>query len=335
MIEFIFSIDYEIYGNGEGALRELVYEPARELKNIFDKTGSKLVIFVEVAELEKFEAYGPDPVIIDVKQQVKEFYQHGHEIALHLHSQWCNASYKNDGWVLDYEEYNLCTLPSDRIAEIIDNALYYLRTTLDSPDYTPISFRAGNWLFQPTEAAARALAARGIKIDSSVFKGGLQYLYKLDYRSAIGNGYFWKFYANVNTPDPKGILLEIPIYTQMVPFWKIITSKRVGLQQKGSSEQDTIKGKLFRILDRLRFRQPLKFDFCRMTITELTNMVDRIIREDEADTASFRPIVAIGHTKDLVDFQTVESFLVYLSKKGIRSSTFEEVYKKHLSIENV
>ena len=35
MIECIFTIDYEIYGNGEGSLKELVYEPAEKLMAIF------------------------------------------------------------------------------------------------------------------------------------------------------------------------------------------------------------------------------------------------------------------------------------------------------------
>jgi len=30
MIDCIFTIDYEIYGNGEGSLRELVYEPTQK-----------------------------------------------------------------------------------------------------------------------------------------------------------------------------------------------------------------------------------------------------------------------------------------------------------------
>ena len=36
MIECIFTIDYEIYGNGQGLLRDQVYEPARKLKEVFD-----------------------------------------------------------------------------------------------------------------------------------------------------------------------------------------------------------------------------------------------------------------------------------------------------------
>ena len=45
MIECIFTIDYEIYGNGEGTLGALVLEPTQHLKKIFDQVGTKLVFF--------------------------------------------------------------------------------------------------------------------------------------------------------------------------------------------------------------------------------------------------------------------------------------------------
>src|SRR4051812_4633060 len=35
MIECIFTIDYEIYGNGTGSLRDLVLEPAARLADLF------------------------------------------------------------------------------------------------------------------------------------------------------------------------------------------------------------------------------------------------------------------------------------------------------------
>jgi hypothetical protein len=328
MIECIFTIDYEIYGNGEGSLKELVYEPAQKLKDIFDQAGTKIVMFVEAAEMEKIEEFETDYAINDVKHQVKELYKQGHEIALHLHPQWYNARYENGKWALDYSEYNLCTLQKERITEIVDRSISYLRTALAASDFTPISFRAGNWLFQPTVAVANVLAEHGIKIDSSVFKGGLQHQYALDYLPAVRNGYFWKFQDDVNTPDPSGALLEIPIYTQRVPFWKMATKKRISLRQKGSSGSRTAKQRLYRLLDMARFWHPLKLDFCRMTIDELTRMVNTVIREDQQDPTSFRPIVAIGHTKDLTDFETVEYFLSYLDKKGIVVTTFEKIYHK-------
>jgi hypothetical protein len=328
MIECIFTIDYEIYGNGEGSLKELVYEPSQKLKSLFDHAGAKIVVFVEAAELEKIDTSRTDSAINEVKRQVQAFHSQGHEIALHLHPQWCNACYHKGTWWLDNSEYNLCVLPEERIAEIVGRSINYLRNVMAASDFTPLSFRAGNWLFQPTRTAANVLAGYGIKIDSSVFKGGLQHQHKLDYRRAAGNGYFWKFQEDINIPDPNGALLEIPIYTRMVPFWEMATAKRIGLQQKGSSGVRTTKQRLYRLQDIVRYLHPLKFDFCRMSINELTNMVDRVIKENQQDPVTFKPLVAIGHTKDLVDFKTVEVFLSYLKSKGIAITTFQDLYAR-------
>jgi hypothetical protein len=328
MIECIFTIDYEIYGNGEGSLRELVYEPAEKLAATFRKHKKQFVAFVEAAELEVIEAQDTDPAIEKVKTQIKKFYREGFEVSLHLHPQWYNAQRENGRWLLDYDEYNLCTLPKARIAEIVDRAIAWLRTVTGEADYAPLAFRAGNWLFQPTQPAAGILAERGVKVDSSVFKGGLQHQHKLDYRRSLRNGYYWKFREQVDVPDPDGTFLELPIYTQMVPFWKMLTAKRIGLQQKSAPAAQADTNKISKLRDRLRFMYPLKFDFCRMTMNELTRMVDTVIQEDRLDPKTIRPIVAIGHTKDLVDFETVEAFLSYLGQKGIRVTTFHEVYSK-------
>jgi hypothetical protein len=328
MIECIFTIDYEIYGNGEGSLRELVYEPADKLKELFQKRNVQFVAFVEAAELEMIEAKGTDPAIDLVKNQIRDFYREGFELGLHLHPQWYNARRENGGWKLDYSEYNLCTLPRERITQIVDRSIGYFREILGIVDFTPFSFRAGNWLFQPTKTAAKVLSERGIKVDSSVFKGGLQHQHKLDYCPAMKNGYYWKFIDNVNVPAPQGLMLELPIHTQMVPPWQMVTSKRVSLQQKVSSTSQSRKSKLYRLMDFLRFSQPLKLDFCRMTIDELICMMDNLIKEDQKNPSKFKPIVAIGHTKDLFDFETVNAFLSYLGKKGIPVSTFKDVYSK-------
>ena len=321
MLECIFTIDYEIYGNGEGSLKELVFEPAERLKTIFDKVGAKFVVFVEAAELEKIDTFRTDASIDQVKDQIREFYEEGFEIGLHLHPQWCNARYQGTKWDLDYTEYNLCTLSQRRITEIVERSIAYLRKVLEAPDFTPLSFRAGNWLFQPTAAAARVLTEHGIKIDSSVFKGGLQHKHKLDYRRAIKNGYYWTFGDDVAASDPGGPLIEIPIYADMVPFWKLITAKRLALQHKAASSTRTLRDWLDHLLDLMRFRQPRKFDFCRMTLDELVLMMTALTNEDLRSPEVSKPIVAIGHTKDLVDFRTIESFLLYLSEKQIAVST--------------
>lgn len=328
MIECIFTIDYEIYGNGEGSLRKLVYEPAERLKATFNKWNAHFILFVEAAELEMIEAKGTDSTIDLVKEQIQNFYREGFEIGLHLHPQWYNSRYESGKWILDYSEYNLCTLPRERIVQIINRSIDYLRNLLCVTDFLPLSFRAGNWLFQPTRTLSEVLIEKGIKVDSSVFKGGLQHLHKLDYRRSLKNGYSWPFADEVNIPDPKGALVELPIYTKMAPIWKMLTSKRIGLQQKAPTGSHTRRERLLRYLDFLRFWYPLKFDFCRMTIDELTEMINIETQKDRRNSNIFRPIIAIGHTKDLNDLETVESLLSYLKRKDISLSTFKDIYDR-------
>jgi hypothetical protein len=328
MIECIFTIDYELYGNGEGSLKELVYEPAERLATIFRRRNARFMPFVEVAELEMIEAKGTDTAIDPVKNQIREFHRDGFELGLHLHPQWYNARYDQGRWLLDKGEYNLCTLQRERIVEIVDRSISYLRDVLGSADFTPLSFRAGNWLFKPTQPVADVLAERGIKVDSSVFKGGLRHQHRLDYRRALRNGDWWAFSDQVDVPDPMGALLEIPIHTQMVPFWKMIKPKRVNPQHIGFGAGQSGRDRLYRLFDFLRYWHPLKLDFCCMTIDELTHMVDAVIRKDRLNPSIFRPIVAIGHTKELVDFETVESFLDYLTANGISVSTFADICEK-------
>jgi len=329
MIDCIFTLDYEIYGNGEGSLKNLIYDPTERLLETFRKWDCRFVAFVEAAELEIIDAQGSDSGIDLVRRQIKELYKQSHEIALHLHPQWYNADYKHGRWNLDYTEYNLCNLSRDRIKYIVDRALSYLRTILDDPKFTPVSFRAGNWLFQPTHVAATVLAEHGIKVDSSVFKGGVQRKHRLDYRPSLKNGHYWRFQNDVNTPDPEGALLEMPIHSVMVPFWHMLTSKRVGIQRKVLSVASHGVGRRFdRLFDFLRPRYPLKLDFCRMTIQELISKVNCIINEDARSPALYRPLVAIGHTKDLVDFETIEKFLSFLQEKGIAVARLKDAYHK-------
>jgi hypothetical protein len=334
MIKCIFTLDYEIYGNGTGSLNELVYEPTERLLKVFEKWDARFVNYVEVSEFEQIERAGTDAAIELVKHQVKNMHRRGYEIALHLHPQWYNARFEQGHWELDYSEYNLCTLPQPRIAEIVDRSVNYLGHMVDDRQFSPISFRAGNWLFQPTRNAAQELARRGLRIDSSVFKGGLQRNHQLDYRPAQKNGYYWAFSSDVNVPDPKGEWLELPIYTEMVPPWRMATSKRMGMgtspaSTRGSLQKKTqvdLRTKVKRAFDFLRPGYPLKFDFCRMNLAELTSMMDRVILQDRKDPDLLKPIVAIGHSKDLNDLETVDAFLSFLREKNIPVVTFENIF---------
>jgi hypothetical protein len=183
-------------------------------------------------------------------------------------------------------------------------------------------------LFQPARILARLLATRGVKIDSSVYSGGLWRRYQLDYRPALRNGPYWRFSDSVTTPDPEGVLLEIPISTRMVPLWSMLTSKRVGLERRSSSVKQSSQKFLSRFADLARVRHPRKLDFCHMTLDELKDVVDRALIDDRSNPTRLYPIVAIGHSKELIDFETVGSFLSYLRQREIPVSTFVDVYSR-------
>ena len=326
MIELVFTLDYEIYGDGSGALRELIYEPAEKLMSVFEERNARFVVFVEAAELEAIDAAKTDSAVGLVKGQLRELHGRGHEIDLHIHPQWCKARHEGGFWRPDYEEYNLCTLSRDRISRIVAGSIDYLKKVLGDPAFTPRSFRAGNWLLQPTRTVAGVLAEQGIKIDSSVFKGGRQHQHGLDYRRSMKNGYYWRFSEDVNVPDPQGPLLEVPTYTAMVPMWKMFSPKRLSLRQKGPAAPRQKQTRRSRLRDFLRLSYPMKLDFCRLTADQMIHMLEKEIRLDRVNAAVYRPIVAIGHTKDLQDLDSIRSFLSFLAAKEIRIGVLQGVY---------
>lgn len=327
MIEILFTIDYEIYGNGSGSLTDQIFVPTERLMAIFKKWSAPLVIFVEAIELARIQEYQSDKAILDIRHQLRELYLQNNEIGLHVHPQWSNARYENGEWVLDYSEYNMCTLQKERITKIISHSLAYLRDVLGEPEFTPLAFRAGNWLFQPTDPLAAVLTEAGIKIDSSVFKGGLQHGQKLDYRPSLKNGYYWRFKDDVNCRHPSGELIEFPTHTTMVPFWKMLTGKRIGLHKAAVTKHPKHHVKV-RLMDYFRFWYPLKFDFCRMNSNELLSMLSRAIKEDAESKTVYKPLVLIGHTKDLYDFEAIDALLSVLHKSNVKVTTFNQAYDK-------
>jgi len=318
----IFTLDYEIYGNGNGLLEDLVIRPAEKLKAIFDKWHAPFVVFADVAELELMEAHRTDPSIDRVKQQLRDFHRAGFELGLHIHPWWYKARREGGRWIMDQSEYNLSTQPDERIGQILDRAIAHLRGILGIGDFTPVSFRAGHLLFQPTRPLGKALAGRGIIADSSIYPGGLWRQQGLDYRRAPRRQGYWRFMDDVTMPDPEGELIEFPIYTQMAPIWKLFTSKRLGLQQKGGPAAQTRRKIWNRIPDILRLRYPLKFDLGQMTRKEMIAMADRIVQEDRKKRTEFRPVVAIAHTKDPIEFEAVDDLLAGLRRQGVGISTF-------------
>jgi catechol 2,3-dioxygenase-like lactoylglutathione lyase family enzyme len=324
MIECVFTLDYEIYGNGEGTLRDLVLDPTRRLAEVFRNFQLPFVVFAEALEFARMEEALSDPDTEQVRAQLRELRAGGHEIALHLHPWWANARYEDNRWWLDWSERSICGLKPERVEEIISGAIQYLRISLGDPHFVPISFRSGLWVMQPTPVIANVLARHGVLVDSSVFKGGRVHSLELDYRPALANNGSWRFCTDVNVPDPDGALWEIPIHTEMVPFWQMLGSKRLQVHSKvpkGSAGTPLPR----RWRDYLRLRYPRKLDFCRMTFEEMREAIEVTLRERQASERERHPVVAIGHSKDFVDSEAVRRFLAFLQQRNVAVTTFSRI----------
>jgi peptidoglycan/xylan/chitin deacetylase (PgdA/CDA1 family) len=324
MIECIFTLDYEIYGNGQGSLRDLVLDPTDRLADLFHEFDAPFVVFAEAVEFAKIEEAQSDPDSGAVRAQLRQLRAAGHEIALHLHPWWSNARHEGGQWQFDWSERKLGTLRPDRAEAIISGAIGYLRQALEDASFRPLAFRAGQWAIQPTQGIASLLAQHGVRVDSSVFKGGVIHDLQLDYRPAIANGAFWRFGNDVNVPDPNGELWEIPIHTELVPVWRMLQRKRLKLQRNTSkASQGSPLSHDWR--DFLRFRYPRKFDFCRMNFEEMREVVHLVFEQDQVGREKHEILVAIGHSKDFVDPQAVRDLLAFLRERNISVTTFSRL----------
>src|SRR5579864_3962361 len=125
MVNVIFTLDYEIHGNGEGCSCELMVEPTERLLRLFDEFGAKLTIMADIAEILKFKEYaekqGRDDYHYDgIVAQLQRAVRGGHDVQLHIHSSYFNATHDGRHWAQDWSEYDFASLNPDRMSEMIE-----------------------------------------------------------------------------------------------------------------------------------------------------------------------------------------------------------------------
>lgn len=341
----IFTLDYEIHGNGDGNPMELMVEPTYRLMTLLEKYGQRVTIMADVAEILRFKRYaaetGQDDYHVgEIETQLCDAIKRGHDVQLHIHSSYFKAQYKNGAFDQCIEEYNMAALPIERIDEMVGQCAAYLENLLKpiKKDYKVWLFRAANWSMMPTENLYRVLVKHGITHDTSVYKGGCQggnVCY--DYRYAYDNLFAYPAaMTNINERDEKGQLIELPIYTEMRPFWDFVTpmrvfrmirakfhkhkhandlrNERVRELGKATSENDNRKLSLktfFRL-------SPLKMDFNQVNSRGLKRMMKNIMRrvESQEPKAEKVDVILIGHSKTFVPYneKTLEPFLKWVSE---------------------
>ncbi len=324
----IISVDYEIFGNGVGDVRQHITEPAERMARICEAHNVPLTVFFEVEEYFAFLKHrkqltgslGYDPAL-EIRTQIHRLVQRGHDIQLHLHPEWYGASLLNGRWQLADQFQTVDSLfesqaeTTSYIAErkaMVDDIL----ATAGSSQRVSV-YRAGAFSAQPSNRLLRALHATGIRIDSSVVKGLTRSNphVHFDYRGAPCNKGPWRVSTDVATEDPSGQVWEFPIYSVLGRRWQQATPGRLRAkfsnnvpeaQRKRMAKQLGLSRNPFQVIRLLLQPIPIKLDYHNLTPTALMRYIRFApsLRKSVPDV-----LVLIGHTKEHVEDRQFSEFL--------------------------
>ncbi len=350
--ELIITLDYELPADGLGDVRRQMINPTRALIEACEEQGAKLTIMLEIGEFWAFDdprnsafkrSIGYDPAQ-EIRDQLTDAVQRGHDVQLHLHPHWLEAAWIQETWHLNYGCYYLTCLEDEEMVSVLKRGKTELESMLRPvhSDYECIGFRAGHWATAPSDRYLTALREAGLESDTSVFKwgsagnGALSY----DYRHAFSNVEAWySDPSDISLSSPEGSILEVPIATELSGILGMVTPKRLSLlrtlylgedRQIARSLHATHSGReakssfqlvgAIRKLKRLIGKHPKKLDFCKLTSREMLSMVERFVHESEAfDTSLPIPLVMIGHSKQ-GDSRDLRLFL-----EGLRRQIREDI----------
>jgi hypothetical protein len=347
----LFTSDYEIHGSGMGSPKELVVDPTARMLDQLDGYGARLTIMADVGEILKFKEYaertGDDRFYWSaIARQLQRAVRTGHDVQLHIHSSYFNATWDEAGacWRQDYAEYDLASLPYDRVRAMIREGKALLETTCRAgrPDYECFAFRAANWSMHPSSTIVRALVDEGFRIDTSVWKHGrYDDLVKFDYGAAHSDLVPWPVDpSDVCRRDPAGRLFEFPIYTERQPIWVFLTANRVyrviaqrlnplpspeeapsAAASKPGGARRSLGAKLLGRARMLAAPQPWKMDFNQCTGKQLVAGLERVEARYGHPDAPL-PFVLIGHSKTFTrhNERSLRPFLEFVARHPDRFS---------------
>ena len=321
MLQVVFTLDYEIHGNGDGCPLELMVEPTERLLRLFDAFGAKLTIMADVAEILRFrdfrDTHGRDAFHYEaIAAQMQRAVRSGHDVQLHIHSSYFNARHEGGRWQQDWTEYDFARLPYERMHDMIRIGKAFLESLLQpvDPAYRCLAFRAANWSVSPSHNVVAALVDNGIEIDTSVFKHGRRDgLVAFDYAHAYSALKPWRVSASdICVRDEASPLWEVPIYSERRWIGAFLTPGRIhravtGRTHRldGSSEQAPSSpsaaprnSSAHRLASALLRGHAWKADFNQCTGRQLVAALERAARSDRRPaTDQVTPFVLIGHSK--------------------------------------
>src|SRR5882724_12794834 len=324
--------DWELRGDGSGDIEEIQFAPLRRLLAIYEKAGARTTFLPDVMQQIRFRSLQDEHAGLkrdadSWDEHAQEAYERGHDIQLHLHSQWSNAQYENGRWELR-GDWSLLNYEPDPATRIISDSRSYLENALHpvDPKYRCVAFRASALALAPSAHLLSSLAALGIEIDVSV-AGGF-YLnnetLQLDYRTCEET--FLPYYPRMDDARRVSNRQEPVVCVQLNHFYgsrRLVTKQNLALAKASlSSTEKTTAGPprldsqstgLARVYEKLIApaikRKHFVSDTGRLNYPLMREMLASIRQRARDSGLSKIPVVLTNHPKDIRDWAGLERFV--------------------------
>lgn len=333
MKKFILTIDYELHlGNITGSVRECMIEPTHKLMDVLDCNHSKMTVFWDILHYYKLlELRDTHPLLKEdcllIEMQVREMFERGHDIQLHIHPHWLDATYSDERWVFDYSRFSLKCLNLEKNRNDIDTiygCIYQSRILLEtymrnfSPTYRATTFRAGGYLIEPFSLIKGALEDNNITIDSSVCPDMKMDIMPFNFNFSRFPTERYSFDDDLKRDNSLGQFIEYPIATVFIPFiYKFyfrllfhLKYFRLPLELKGTGSCNAVvskkKSKISRLTEMLTNKE-----VCQLTIDSSFKEKFKYLVSKSSDGA-----VMILHPKFLNN-HTIQALHDMLSRNDI------------------
>lgn len=336
--------DWELSGDGSGDIHRLQIEPLRRLVSIYSRLGIHGSFNAEVMQQITFRQYQNQhkhlkALADEWDETVRETFQQGHDIQLHIHPQWKNAEYQDGRWKLT-ADWSILNYSRSEALQMLQGGKDYLENLLRDidPNYRCVSFRSGAWCIAPSPYMLELLVELGIVFDMSIV-AGVKYdtrNIKLDYTACEED--FLPYYPVLTDARRVSDKVE-PIIC--VPTNCFYASRKQVLQHHVHKAVSKVRSKIagpatvsdsgrsveaygqqWAQIDGSRMKRVYRkaivpyvrgkhtiSDLAQLDYSLMMEMLDSIRKRARASRLAEVPVVLENHTKDLHKFADLERFL--------------------------
>jgi hypothetical protein len=354
VIYLALTHDWELRGDGSGDIEQIQFAPMRRLLEIYAKFDARTTFLPDVMQQLAFrhhENKHPDlrALADSWDEHVREAFRQGHDIQLHLHSQWSGAQYDRGQWKL-HGEWSLLKYDRDRSSAMLRECKNYLENLLRGidGDYGCVAFRASALAVAPSAHLLSSLADLGIQVDVSVAAG--IYLdnetLQVDYRRCDET--FLPYYPRMDDARRVSHQHEPIVCVPLNHFYgsrRAVTKQNLALvvnllnRTKASTSTSAPpalgsgSSGLARVYEKLIvpaiLRKHFVSDTGRLNYPLMKEMLASIRRRARESGQSQIPVVLTNHPKDIRDWAAIERFVGEASQaEDIRFITLTEMVRK-------